>query len=390
MYRFCFPGSNRVVLLSRQQDPGELSSSAIMRLNLFLFTTASLLSTSLTSALDYEAYAFLYFTGSTLSGENIFIASSAGNDALHWNSLNAAQPILTSSFGTKGLRDPFIIRSHDGSKFYLLATDLSIGSGTSWDESVRQGSRYLEIWESRDLITWSSQRHVLVSPPTAGNTWAPEAYYDSASSSYVAFWASDLYSSSDTNHTGTSYQRMLISKTTDFETFSEPIVWQDVGTARIDSTVLEEGGTYYRFTKDEGGVTGCADIIQESSTNLTALTSFNSTIWTSEATCIGKKAGTSNVEGPTSFKANEGDVNGAKYYLFVDEYSGRGYIPLVTDDIANSDWQVAAEYSLPTSPRHGTVIPITVAELEAIEAHYGVSNTTAVVKGRRAARRSFA
>jgi GH43 family beta-xylosidase len=244
----------------------------------------------------------------------------------------------------------------------LIATDLSIGSGTSWDAAVRNGSRYLEIWESSDLETWSEQRHVLVSPPTAGNTWAPEAYYDTDIEAYVVFWASSLYEEDDTAHAGTTYHRMLYATTQDFVTFSEPQIWQDAGTSRIDSTVLKDGDEYYRFTKDEGGVTGCTDIIQESSTSLLAQLDG----WKIVASCIGRDAGAQAVEGPTAFKSNPNDVNGEKFYLFVDEYTGRGYIPLETDDIANPDWKIASSYNLPSSPRHGTVLPITAAELATI------------------------
>jgi len=244
----------------------------------------------------------------------------------------------------------------------LIATDLSIGSGTDWGTAVRQGSRYLEVWESKDLETWSEQRHVLVSPPTAGNTWAPEAYYDTDINAYVVFWASSLYDEADTAHTGDSYHRMLYATTQDFKTFSEPEIWQDAGTARIDSTVLKEGDQYYRFTKDEGGVTGCTDIIQESSPSLLAQLSG----WQTVASCIGKNAGASAVEGPTAFKSNPGDVNGEKFYLFVDEYTGRGYIPLETADISKPNWQLSKSYKLPSSPRHGTVLPITAAQLDTI------------------------
>jgi GH43 family beta-xylosidase len=236
---------------------------------------------------------------------------------------------------------------------------LSIGSGTSWGDAVRVGSRYLEIWESNDLVTWSEQRHVLVSPETAGNTWAPEAYYDTDIEAYVVFWASSLYEEDDTEHTGATYHRMLYATTQDFVTFSEPQIWQDAGTSRIDSTVLKEGDQYYRFTKDEGGVTGCTDIIQESSPSLLAQLDG----WSIVASCIGRDAGAQAVEGPTAFKANPDDVNGEKFYLFVDEYSGRGYIPLETEDIANPQWKLSSSYNLPSSPRHGTVLPITAAQL---------------------------
>jgi beta-xylosidase len=311
----------------------------------------------------FEGYAFAYFTGNSRAGENIFLAASEGNNALSWKELNNKQPILTSTAGTKGLRDPFVIRSAEGDVFYLLATDLSIGSGTSWGDAVRKGSLFLEIWESNDLKTWSKQRHVQVSPPTAGNTWAPEAYYDTTLGQYVVFWASSLYEENDTEHTGNTYHRMLYVTTRDFVTFSEPVIWQDAGMSRIDSTVLQEGNTFYRFTKDEGASgTGCADIIQERSSSLRATLDS----WTQVTACIGKNAGTSAVEGPTIFKANPNDVNGQKFYLFVDEYSGRGYIPLETADIANPSWKVSASYKLPTSPRHGTVIPVTAKELAAL------------------------
>jgi len=149
-----------------------------------------------------EGYVFAYFRDNSLDGEKIFLAASKGNNALDWEELNGGKPVLTSTEGTKGLRDPFLIRSPDGSTFFLIATDLSIGSGTSWGDAVRVGSRYLEIWESNDLVTWSEQRHVLVSPETAGNTWAPEAYYDTDIEAYVVFWASSLYEEDDTEHTG--------------------------------------------------------------------------------------------------------------------------------------------------------------------------------------------
>ncbi|KAK6003650.1 hypothetical protein QM012_009421 [Aureobasidium pullulans] len=310
-----------------------------------------------------EGYAFAYFTNNSRSGENIYFAASDGNNALSWKELNGAQPVLKSSFGTTGLRDPFIVRSHEGDTFYLIATDLSIGSGTSWGDAVKFGSRYLEIWESHDLKTWSEQRHVLVSPAEAGNTWAPEAYYDEDIGAYVVFWASSLYDSTDVDRVGPTYHRMLYASTRDFVTFSEPQIWQDVGMSRIDSTVLKSDDVFYRFTKDEGaGETGCTDIIQEKSTSLRA----TADAWTIVDTCIGKKAGTQGVEGPTAFKSNPGDVNGDNFYLFVDEFTGRGYIPLQTEDIASPNWTVPASYKLPSSPRHGTVLPITAAELASL------------------------
>jgi beta-xylosidase len=317
------------------------------------------------AAAPYTGYAFSYFTGNSIAGEKIYFAASRGNNALQWDELNDGQPVLESTMGEMGLRDPFLIRSPEGDRFFLIATDLSIGRNGDWDRSQRTGSKYLEVWESTDLRNWSAQRHVKISPDTAGNTWAPEAYWDESLQQYVVFWASKLYAESDPNHTGNAYNRMLYATTRDFVTFSEAKIWQDRGESRIDSTVIKENGTYYRFTKDEGGGgTGCSDIIQEKSSSLTAVDLPGNPSWAFMDACIGRDAGTSAVEGPTVFKANPGDTSGSPYYLFVDEYGGRGYIPLGTNDLEAPNWQVAPGYNLPASPRHGTVIPVTQAELD--------------------------
>jgi hypothetical protein len=209
------------------------------------------------------------------------------------------------------------------------------------------------------LVNWGTQRHVKVSPDNAGNTWAPEAQWDDAIGAYVVYWASKLYASDDPNHQGNTNLQMMYATTEDFVTFSEAKVWQNSGTDRIDSTVLFENGTYHRFTKAS---TECADIIQERSDVL--LNQLNG--YTVETNCIGRNAGLGAIEGPLAFKSNPGDASGDKFYLWVDEYGGRGYLPLETADIANPDWKLSSSYRLPRNPRHGTVLPITAAELARI------------------------
>ncbi|KAF2225621.1 glycosyl hydrolase [Elsinoe ampelina] len=329
----------------------------------------SQLTATVSNTTQYEAYLFAYFTGDTIEGEKIYFAVSNGNNALDWTELNNGEPSIASTQGTLGLRDPFMIRSQDGSKAWLVATDLSIGSGTTWPESYTFGSRYLEIWESTDLVNWGEQRHVLVSPPSAGMTWAPEAYFDDTIGEYVVHWSSRTYPESDTNRTGPAYSRIWYATTADFATFSEPRLWQDEGgptRERIDSTVVrDETGTYHRFTKSIGGAGpgGCVDIVHEKSPNLRATLQD----WEVVATCIGRSNGFADIEGPDAFHTNSGDVNGDKWYLFVDEFGGRGYLPLETTDINNPEWKLASSYNLPRSPRHGTVLPITKEELARLQ-----------------------
>jgi beta-xylosidase len=312
-------------------------------------------------------YSFFYFTGEgSANGEQIYAAASRGNNPLDFAELNNGQPVLKSSLGQMGVRDPFIMRSPDGDKFYLLATDLKINGGRGWDVEQRQGSRSIMIWESTDLTNWSQQRSVQVSPPTAGNTWAPEAFWDAKRGTYVVYWASKLYAESDPGHTGDSYNRMMYATTRDFVTFSAPKVWIDPGYSVIDSTVIEDKGTYYRFTKDErnnSSSSPCSKYILEQKA-----TDLLDPDYDFVAECIGKATATSPGlsagEGPTGFKSNTEN----KWYLFIDEYGGRGYVPFETTDLASGKWTMSTGARLPSSPRHGTVLPVTQAELNRLTA----------------------
>ncbi|MFF4213901.1 family 43 glycosylhydrolase [Streptomyces sp. NPDC001796] len=323
---------------------------------------------------EYAGYLFAYFTGEgTADGEQIRYALSRGNDPLHWRELNGGKPVLTSTIGEKGLRDPFVIRSPKGDKFYLIATDLRMyrNSSGSWDHVQRHGSKSVMIWESTDLVHWTDQRLVKVAPDTAGNTWAPEAYWDDSLGEYVVFWASKLYADDDPDHTGSTYNKMLYATTKDFRTFSAPKVWDDPGYSVIDSTVVKYKDTYYRYTKDErdpSSSSPCSKFITaEKSTSLT------STQYDFVADCIGSGA-MDRGEGPTVFKSN----TEKKWYLFIDEYGGRGYVPFETTDLDSSKWTPSTNYQLPASPRHGTVLPVTQAEYDRLLAAYPATGTSVV------------
>ncbi|MDQ0747564.1 beta-xylosidase [Streptomyces africanus] len=314
----------------------------------------------------YAGYLFAYFTGEgTADGEQIRYALSRGNDALHWRELNAGKPVLTSTIGEKGLRDPFVIRSPKGDKFFLIATDLRMyqNSSGSWDQVQRHGSKSIMVWESTDLVHWTDQRLVKVSPDNAGNTWAPEAYWDDELGEYVVFWASKLYADDDPDHKGNTYNKMMYATTKDFRTFSAPKIWNDPGYSVIDSTVVKYKDEYYRYTKDErdpSSSSPCSKFITgEKSTSLT------STKYDFVADCIGKGA-MDRGEGPTVFKSN----TEKKWYLFIDEYGGRGYVPFETTDLASGKWTPSTDYQLPASPRHGTVLPVTQQEYDRLLAAY--------------------
>ncbi|WP_306345420.1 immunoglobulin-like domain-containing protein [Bifidobacterium aesculapii] len=364
---------------------------------------------------DDQAYVWAFFTGEGQGAEKISLAASKGNDALDWNTLNNGQPLFTSEFGEKGLRDPFIIRSKDGDKFYMLATDLKIaGRAGSFDTAQRNGSKYIEVWKSDDLVNWSKQSHVKVSSDYAGNTWAPEAYYDEEIGKYVVYWASNLYDTTDNSLTArpsVTYNRMIYVTTDDFVNFSDPQVWVNVnqgqGKGMIDATIAKQDGVYYRFYKDESRM----KIREEKSTNLlSAIGSADkpgslpkqtglaaSDQWTLVKENIGDGQNNqyggkfSGGEGPSVFPANKGDVNGNKWYLFMDQPNYHGgpnhYIGFTTDDLSTGDVTAVKYKNLPTNadggkPRHGTVVPVTRAQyqkvLEAYAKNVAVTSVNAV------------
>lgn len=330
---------------------------------------------------DGDAYFFPYFTGeSTSDGETISFAVSTGDDPTSWQTLNGGDPVLTSNLGTQGLRDPFVIRSGDGERFYMLATDLRMYDGGTFADAQETGSRSMMVWESEDLVNWSQQREVVLAPPNAGNLWAPEAYWDEANQEYIVYWASALYPESlppSQRNISDSYQRMMYATTTDFQTFSEPQVWideqQGAGLGMIDSTVVQEDGLYYRFTKDESDMT----IRQESSPDLRrtqGVTAGDGWDLIAEQVGVGQPnpwGGTFTAgEGPSAFPSLTDD----RWYMIQDQpsyHGGQGYMLFETSNLASGQWTSVPSASLPPSPRHGTVLPITSAEHSALLAAYG-------------------
>lgn len=342
---------------------------------------------------EYAAYLFTYFNGEGgPAGESVRLAVSKGDDALEWNDLNNGNAVLTSTMGTLGVRDPFIIRSHEGDKFYLLATDLNT-SDIGFGEAQISGSKYLEIWESTDLVNWSAQRHIKVSSDYAGNTWAPEAFWDDTLGAYVVYWASNLYDTTEIEGRDNteSYNRMMYSTTRDFVTFTEPEIWMDTerregGFGMIDSSVIKSGDTFYRFTKEEGPMRVLlqksdtlradqvlpgigADFPTDAAANDWDLVVKDIGVNQSYVNPAGNVSTFSSGEGPTIF----GSITDPdQWYLFIDQpsyHGGQGYAAMTSTD-KGATWTVLDSSGLPDSPRHGTVIGITRAEYDRLVAAY--------------------
>lgn len=347
----------------RSPRPSRIRRTAgVMALGLVAATLIGWNQQNASAAPTYAGYLFVYFTGEgSADGEQIYYALSKGNDALQWSELNRGRPVVTTTVGKKGARDPFIIRSPQNDKFYLLATDQRQHGNKDWDTPQRHGSKNMVVWESTDLVKWTNQRLVKVAPDTAGNVWAPEATYDPALGKYVVYWASKIYAANDPDHKGNTHNRMMYATTSDFKTFSAAQTWFDPGHSVIDSTMIKNGNTYYRLTKDERDGGTCSKFItQEKSTSI-----LNAR-YTFIKDCIGR-GDINRGEGPLVFKSNTAN----KWYQFIDEYGGRGYVPFETTDLNSGNWKKSTNYALPARPRHGTVLPVTQAEYDRLKKQYG-------------------
>lgn len=307
---------------------------------------------------DMAAYLFVHFVGTESSADCEQIYFSVSKDGSTWNTLNESMPILTSNLGEKGVRDPHIVRSPEGDKFFLIATDLSIynrrGDSDRWANCQKSGSKSIVVWESNDLVNWSEARLVKAAPDNAGCAWAPESVYDDESGRYMVFWASKT---ADDDY---ATQRIYRCYTRDFKNFTEPELYIDGGNiSNIDTSIIKDNGTYYRFTKNESK----SSIIMEKSDSLngpfTAVDGYKIN-GTDGNTVTG-------YEGPTAYKINGED----KWCLLLDYYSkSQGYKPFMTSDLSTGEFTSAGDFNFDMTYRHGCVMPITQEEYDNLIKEY--------------------
>ena len=328
---------------------------------------------------DYVGYLFVHFTGTEENVTKEQTYFSISEDGLNWKDLNNNTAVLSSTFGESGLRDHYIARSPEGDKYYMIATDLSIatnGTSATWPEAGSNGSHSIVVWESDDLVNWSEPWLAEIAPENAGCTWAPEFIYDEATGEYVVYWSATSIELDDNENITQEYENHAVyyCKTRDFRTFTDAKVYHAGGTDAngkrikvIDSTMIENDGTYYRYTKNES--TGKIEI-DKSDAVLGEFTAIDSkTLYTDLPNAQGA------VEGPIIFKMNEKTAEGEdQWCLMVDRFArGQGYYPLITTDLESGEFRLldSSEYSFPSKFRHGYVMPVTAKEYGALQRAWG-------------------
>lgn len=336
---------------------------ALLAVCVLLLATWSVTTRRQAAALEpFTGYLMAHFTGESANGEQIYFAHS--RDGLHWTDLNNGAPVLISTVGTRGVRDPALVRSPAGDRYWIIATDLRIASGTSWNDAANRGSTSLVVWESTDLVNWSAPRllNVAAGIPGAGNAWAPEAIWNPATGDYVIYWATN------SNRNGVTKHRIWYVRTSDFRSFTAPQLYIDRGSGQgiIDTQIIEVpnsvgGYRYYRASADGHITIEASNSILGTWTTLGNLAHLGITNGT---------GGGNVVEGPMWAQFNGRD----EWALWLDQYAtGRGYMPVTSTNLGSTgNFRTRSDYSMGgTRKRHGSILNLTAAEEARVLARWG-------------------
>ncbi len=310
---------------------------------------------------DRPNYLLAHFTSETTDGEQIYFATS--QDGYRWTDLNGSKPVLRSTIGEQGVRDPAIVRSPRGDKFWILATDLRIASGKGWQAAMHKGSTKLMIWESTNLVDWSAPRLVDVAGaiPGAGNAWAPEAIYDESSGDYLVYWATISPAG------GVTKPRIYYSRTRDFVSFTPATLYIDrPGThGLIDTQIVkvDDPRSRYRYVRASGD----GQLTLEGANAL--LDQWDILGDLRPLGLTGK-----DVEGPILFRI----AQTGEWAMWVDQYARKaGYLALTSDDLSRPERFRRAEpdridYGR-SKKRHGSILDISSDEYRRLLARWPVA-----------------
>jgi arabinoxylan arabinofuranohydrolase len=290
----------------------------------------------------FAAYLFTYFTGNGAGEEQIHFALSA--DGFHYFALNGNRPVLSSSqiSSSGGVRDPHLLRSENGKMFYMVATDMHVAKN-GW------GPNYaVVLMKSADLIHWSTQVVNMATrfPEFAAvdRVWAPQTIYDPAAGKYMMYLSMRLKGDYDR-----IYYTYINDDFTDLVTTPKQLFYNPTGKSCIDADIIYDKGTYHMFFKTEGEGAG---IKKAMSTKINEGYVLHDQYLdqTDEA-----------VEGSAVFKLNGSD----DWILMYDVYAKGAYQFTRSKNLLNFS-VIDNAVSMDFHPRHGTVIPLTLEEYNAL------------------------
>jgi hypothetical protein len=242
-----------------------------------------------------------------------------------YTSTNGLDFTLLSHTGYSGptgvLRDPSIMKHTDG-KYYVAYTV------QSWTTT----SMSFAIASSADLLDWKLVAEIPAEVPGARDTWAPEWFKDSDGSVNLVVSIDTLGTDSDFR----VYKLTAADATLTRWGTPTPI---GIGPNYIDTFIVEVGGRYHAFTKNET----TKFVEHATAPGLTGPWTFVGT-----GNWAGWGAGK---QGPAVFQLDDG-----QWRIFLDCYGGCGLLQATSPDLAT--WSAASVVpdGLSGMARPGTVL----------------------------------
>lgn len=183
---------------------------------------------------EYYAYLLAGFTGQAIfpecieGNEKSFFALS--EDLKKWSYIDSVS--INVSSGSKRVRDQYLSRDKTGN-YLLLGTQ-----GYMHPEIYLANSESINEFELelKNINYSDKDLHIF-----ANYSWAPEIIYDYDNDQYLI-----LYSDTETKNSP-----IYAVATKDFERFSYPFIFFDVGFTIIDANITMFDGKYYLFYKGE-------------------------------------------------------------------------------------------------------------------------------------------
>jgi hypothetical protein len=319
----------------------------------------------------YSSYLFAFFSDNSPRGEQVRYAIS--DDGFDYKSINFGRPVVASDTISlkKGVRDPHIIRGEDGKTFYMVLTDMRSSEG--W-----QSNDGLVLMKSTDLIHW---QHTAIDFPTrfpnlAGfdrqnlhAVWAPQTIWDPVEKKYMIYYSIGRhdweYPTDDPNFNQPYFRIFYSYANEDFTDITEPKLLFDFGTAAIDGDIVYDAKNqeYVLFFKDEGrSVMNKKGNFRTRQGVMRATSKSLTGPYTVEYRHL-QKPGQYPVEGSSVFPL----INSDEFILMYDCYAN-GFYQFCKGDLKNFTYVKDTPTRGTFTPRHGSVMHITKAERERLEA----------------------
>lgn len=318
---------------------------------------------------ELSAYLFVFFRDDTHS---LYFATS--RDGYTFTAVNNGQPILLGKdlAEQKGIRDPHVLRGPDGG-FYLSMTDLHVfgkREGIRTTEWERDGKLYswgnnraLIFMKSFDLVNWThSIVHVGELFPEFGDigcAWAPQTVVDPSNGKLMVYYTTRIKNGPNIMVYSYANSAFTTLETAPKILFNYPK--PNVNT--IDADITKIGDKYHMFYVAHDNPGGIRHAVSDK---------INQDYVYEPDRVDGAKVA---CEAPNLWKRHGTNTYVLMYDIFGVNPHNMGFSE--TEDFKTfrsigrfNDPNSPMKATNFSSPKHGTIIPITPAEADKLEAYF--------------------